>query len=202
MLDNPAKSRAPSKRRIDRRRDPLNAPKRAPPSAESVFELMATVGPIPKAGRGEAAHGHRGKDPGTFVSAPVAVEIDRRPPSPPAHLSEPGRNAYTAAYASAGWLVTPADDMLAIQYAELHDERHELRQAIGEHGRRVKGSMGQPTDAPEVGQLRGCERQIAAVAATLGLGPANAARLGIAVKQLAPKATTNFERLQVKRGNA
>ncbi|HLW95255.1 MAG TPA: P27 family phage terminase small subunit [Solirubrobacteraceae bacterium] len=100
------------------------------------------------------------------------------PPVPPAGLGAAGVAAWGSAFASAAWLQTEADVALVGQFADLHDERADLIALIAAEGRTTVGSQGQLVSHPAVVQLRAVEASIAKLAATLGLGPQNRARLG------------------------
>lgn len=100
------------------------------------------------------------------------------PPSAPAHLGAPGREAWENAFRSAGWLVTASDAQLVEQWAEMHDERADLVVLIAAQGRTTVGSQGQLVSHPAVLQLRACEASMSRLASVLGLGPQNRARLG------------------------
>ena len=116
-------------------------------------------------------------------------------PSVPDDLAAAGCDAWQAAFDSAPWLRTEADFRFVRQWADLHDEREALRRLVAEHGRVSCGSMGQQVDSPYVTQLRSVEAQILKVAALLGLGPQNAARLGVTVNQLQRRGPSVLEQL-------
>ncbi len=112
-----------------------------------------------------------------------------RAPAAPEGLSEAGRACWGLTWAAAGaWLVPESDGPVVERYARLTDEAAELRQAIAERGREARGSQGQPVTAPAVGQLRQVEQLLLKHEQVLGLGPANRARLGLAVLQVEEKA--------------
>lgn len=139
---------------------------------------MAVHGPISNQGRGKPVR-RRNKSAApadlTLVSFNPGVSM----PDSPDVLGETGRAAWSAVYASAPWLSSEADASLVQQFAELCDERAELRALIAEHGRTTRGSMGQLVDSPFVTQLRSVEGGILKLCQVLGLGPVNAARLGV-----------------------
>jgi P27 family predicted phage terminase small subunit len=141
---------------------------------------MGSRGPIAKFPQGKVAEGHRARSRQTAV---VALP-DAPAPSAPDALKSGGREAWRAAFTSAPWLRSDADLDLVRQWADLHDEREELRRLVEEHGRTATGSMGQLVTSPYVEQLRAVEGQMLRLAAVLGLGPQNAARLGVAVTRL------------------
>jgi P27 family predicted phage terminase small subunit len=139
---------------------------------------MGARGPLSNRVKGVPARGHRTKAQiaGATPSGPSARAS--APPRVPSGLGEEGRAAWTAAFASP-WLGSDADRGLVRILADLFDERAELRALIVEGGRIATGSKGQPVSAPAVEQLRQVEAGIARMAMALGLGPANAARLGV-----------------------
>ena len=120
-------------------------------------------------------------------------------PAPPASLGESGREAWTAAFSSAPWLTTAADVGLVRIWGELHDERDELRRAIARTGRRTKGSKGQWVSAPAVAQLRDVERTLMRLAAVLGVGSANAARLGVSLDDGTPREPSELDEIRARR---
>ena len=133
--------------------------------------------------------GRRGPLP-TVASVPAvrpsaAVDV----PSAPDGLGKAGRACWAATWVAAGaWLAPVSDAAVVERYARLHDEAEELRALIERDGRVGRGSMGQPVTAPAVEQLRAVEQSMLKHEAVLGLGPANRARLGLAVLQLEEKA--------------
>jgi P27 family predicted phage terminase small subunit len=139
---------------------------------------MGARGPISNRVKGVPARGHRTK---AQIAGAVTAAPPVRPPAPPrvpSGLGVEGRAAWTAAFVSP-WLGSGADLGLVRIFADLFDERAELRALIAEGGRIATGSKGQPVSAPAVEQLRQVEAGIARMAMALGLGPANAARLGV-----------------------
>lgn len=151
---------------------------------------MGARGPISHGAKGKRTFGNRRG--GAEVVALPAVSV----PVAPERLGDAGRMAWSAAFASAPWLRSDVDVDLAGQWADLHDEREELRGLVAEHGRTARGSMGQQVDSPYVTQLRAVEAQILRLAAVLGLGPQNAARLGVAVTQIHRRAPSVLDALR------
>jgi P27 family predicted phage terminase small subunit len=107
-----------------------------------------------------------GRDAPVSVGAPVGLGVA-------------GVEAWEAALASAAWLQSDADLLVLRHFADLADERAELRALIAQHGRTTTGSQGQLVESPYVGQLHRVEASMLKTAAVLGLGPTNAARLGV-----------------------
>jgi hypothetical protein len=108
----------------------------------------------------------------SFFEPEVPENGDHGPPSPPDGLGDAGRAEWMATFETAGWLETAVDERLVLQYAELADERAELRRVIGKDGRLARGSMGQPVSSPAVSQLRAVEAAMADMRAEMGTPPA------------------------------
>jgi P27 family predicted phage terminase small subunit len=146
---------------------------------------MGSRGPISHAVRGlpNAGHGYPNR---TCHGAPVSASVPEAgaPPSAPSSLHAAGRDAWGALWASSPWLWSDVDQLLAAQWAALFDERRELLAALSDTGRTARGSMGQPVTHPVVDQLRQVENSMLKLGAVLGVGPQNAARLGISVETL------------------
>jgi phage terminase small subunit len=119
--------------------------------------------------------------------------------SAPASLGEVGQRGWADALASAPWLTTPADLALLLIFCELLDEQTLLRGVLARGHRTVKGSRDQRVDSPVVGQLRAVESQILKFANTLGLGPMNRGRLGVALSpRPAPALVTDEDAARVR----
>ena len=138
---------------------------------------MGARGPISNRVKGVPARGHRTKAQIAGVASAPPVRPST-PPRAPSGLGEDGRAAWRAALESP-WLGSAADLGLVRIWADLHDDRAALRAMIAEGGRISTGSKGQQVSSPAVEQLRAVEAEMIRLAQTLGLGPANAARLGV-----------------------
>ncbi len=101
-------------------------------------------------------------------------------PRAPVSLGESGKASWKAAYGSAPWIFGDESSEEALErYCQGVDERAELRELIEQEGRTAKGSMGQLVEHPHAAALRQVEAGLARQAQTLGLGPANRAKLGL-----------------------
>jgi P27 family predicted phage terminase small subunit len=148
--------------------------------------------------------GQRGPLP-AITPLPTAVQraaVDV--PAAPRGLGRPGKAAWRLAWTAAGsWLVPESDGPVVERYARLADEAAELRGLIDRDGRVSMGSMGQRVTAPAVDQLRQVQNLQLRHEQTLGLGPANRARLGLAVLQVEKEmdllASMRAERARVSR---
>ena len=159
---------------------------------------MAASGPLPKDVRGER-HGARSP---VDDSLAVVVTMPSTPatcPDPPADLGPAGLATWDGALASAPWICNPAAVESLAELAYLADEMAGLRDEIRVRGRRSIGSMGQEVEAPAVKALRAAEHSRSKLRAELGLGPMHAARLGVSVRALTPRATSPFEQLIERR---
>lgn len=157
---------------------------------------MGSRGPISKSAQGRQSLGHStGRRPRGALSVLDIADAEHPIPTPLADLGEAGLGAWESAFRSAPWLVSAADLQLAQLWADLHDERAELRQIVATTGREAKGSMGQATTAPAVDQLRQVEAELLKLASVLGLGPLHQARLGVQIASAAMKGERYSERI-------
>lgn len=133
--------------------------------------------------------GRRGPLPTVSMVPAVRPQAAVKAPTAPKGLGTAGRSCWRSTWAAAGaWLAPASDGAVVERYCLLRDEAEELRELIDRDGRVCRGSMGQPATAPAVDQLRAVETSLLKHEAVLGLGPANRARLGLAVLQLEKEA--------------
>jgi len=109
----------------------------------------------------------------------------------PVGLGPDGKKAWGRVWAECGQWLASTDVELVTRYAQLTDERAELKAAIKRDGRFSEGSTGQTVTSPAVVQLRLVNGELTRAEAVLGVGPQNRLRMGILVREaeagLAPR---------------
>jgi P27 family predicted phage terminase small subunit len=127
-------------------------------------------------------------------SSPRNVPLDSKPglamrtvevvveqiPTPPDTLGEDGRRFHAEAWASASWLQPRADRWLVESAAQLVDDMADARAEIARSGRYHTLPNGIQSRSPAAVDLERLAITLNALLASLGLSPADRARLGIA----------------------
>src|ERR1700722_806751 len=101
------------------------------------------------------------------------------PPEPPEHLGTAGQATWITFMAERYATLTLAEVGIFTRYAEMHDQRAILMDALREHGSTATGSQGQRVQSPEAVALASLNVELRQIERSLGLGPSARARLAI-----------------------
>ena len=125
------------------------------------------------------------KDVGTVV--PVTV-------SPPEHLGEDGSAVYELITRACKW-IAESDQPIMVILCEKIDQRADFKDRLSRSDPVLYTDKGYAYANPLVGMLSTIEKEIASMAGSLGLTPADRTRLGVAEV----KAQNQFEQMMTRR---
>jgi P27 family predicted phage terminase small subunit len=111
-------------------------------------------------------------------SAPIVYE--GRAPRVPAHLRATGKEVWRAVWQAGSGAYSPDTDRnIILRYAELHDRRAQLMDAVDADGLMTVGSTGQPAVHPAMRYVESTEKELRAIETVIGFTPEARMRLGI-----------------------
>ena len=121
-----------------------------------------------------------GRPNGAAIPEPAPVVHEGRAPRSPSHLKAMGREVWRAVWSAGNGAYSPDTDRnIILRYAELHDRRAELLDAVNADGLMSIGSTGQPVVHPAMRFVESTEKELRAIEAVIGFTPEARLRLGI-----------------------